>query len=48
VIYNTFLLGDVGKAFNLAENSHLARPIGDIDNQTRYESLYLVDKPIKF
>ncbi|KRX06922.1 hypothetical protein PPERSA_07085 [Pseudocohnilembus persalinus] len=48
IIYNTFLLGDVGKAFNVGDWDHLVRPASDNDYPTRYESMYIVDKPQKW
>ena len=48
VLYNTALLGDVGKCFNVGDWDHPIRPASDNDYPTRYESLYLVDKPTKW
>ena len=48
MVYNTFLLGDVGKSFNVGEWNHPIFPNSENDYPTRYESLYLVDKPTKW
>lgn len=48
LVYNSILLGDIGKSFNVGEWDHLVKLNSDNDYPTRYESLYLVDKPTKF
>mmetsp|Transcript_57899 Transcript_57899/g.87288 ORF Transcript_57899/g.87288 Transcript_57899/m.87288 type:complete len:99 (-) Transcript_57899:50-346(-) len=47
-IYLSHYLGDAGHAFNIAEYDHLVNPSLDSDYPTRYESLYMVDKPQKY
>ncbi len=48
LFYWSFLLGDVGKAFNTADWDHTFNPTSELDNPTRYESLYLVAKQQKY
>jgi len=47
-VYNTLLLGDLGKAFNIGEWDHRIKPSSDNDYPTRYESMYIVDKTLKW
>ncbi|EGR34649.1 hypothetical protein IMG5_005150 [Ichthyophthirius multifiliis] len=44
MIYNTFLLGDIGKTFNIGEWDYPIKPSSERDYATRYESLYVIDK----
>lgn len=47
-IYNLFLLGDVGKSFNIGDVEHNIRGSSDSDYPTRYESMYVVDRKPKW
>ena len=48
LFYWSFLLGDVGKAFKTSDWDYTFNPVSDLDNPTRYESLYLVGKTQKY
>ncbi|KAL4460983.1 hypothetical protein ABPG74_016455 [Tetrahymena malaccensis] len=48
LIYNHFLLGDLGKTFNVGEWDHRIKQSADKDYPTRYESLYILDRTQKW
>ena len=47
-VYCSFFLGDIGRAFNTYRGDYPYNPSPDTDNITRYESLYVVDRPQNF
>jgi hypothetical protein len=48
VFFASFMLGDIGAAFNFSVEDTLANPSPDDDEICRYETLYIKDKPMKF
>ena len=45
IVYATFFLGDIGAMFNFSQEGTLLEPNPDDEEITRYESLYIKDKP---
>ena len=47
-IYASFFLGEQGHIFNVADYDHLMNPSSNDDFPTRYEKLYISERPMKY